>query len=101
MDVGTVLANFSAGRISHDLTSSSTSSNVFHVMAENDAGTRQMIFVASYIDESDIGRQLMSVRNNGYKIVPKTARISCSIHQDNLDKAKKTLIEKILPGCDR
>ena len=96
-DVRTVLVNFGAGRIPHDLTSSSTNTNVFQVIAENDVGAKRTIFVSGYDDTADIGRQLMTVKSEGYKIVPETARISCSIHQNHLDKAKAILIKEILP----
>lgn len=96
-DVGTVLVNYSAGRIPYDITSSSTSTSILSVLAEDETGKQQTIFVSGYLNESDIGRQLMSVKGAGYRIVPETARISCSIHQDRLNKAKKMLIERILP----
>ena len=96
-DVGTVLVNFGSGRIPYDLTSSSTSSNVFQVIAQNDAGDTRTIFVAGYTDATDIGRQLMIVKNEGYTIAAETARLSCSIHQDHLNKAKAILIREILP----
>lgn len=98
-DIGTVLVNFGSGRIPYDITSSSTSSNVFQVIGENAAGEQRTIFVSSYNSATDIGRHLMTAKNEGYKIVPETARLSCSIHQDHLDKAKAILIKEILP-CD-
>ncbi len=39
----------------------------------------------------------MSLKSAGYQVIPETARISCSIHQDRPNKAKKMFIEKILP----
>jgi hypothetical protein len=68
------------------------------VLAEEETGKQRTIFVSGYLNESNIGRQLMSVKGTGYYIIiPETARISCSIHQDRLNKAKTMLIERILP----
>ena len=97
-DVRTILVNYSAGRIPFDITSSSTCASILSVVAKDETGKQQTIFVSGYQNELDIGRQLMSVKITGYQVVPGTARISCSIHQDRLTKAKKILIEEILPA---
>ena len=55
-DVGTILVNYSEGRIPFDITSSSTSASILSVSAKDETGKQQTIFVSGYQNELDIGR---------------------------------------------
>ncbi len=45
-DVGSILVHYSAGRIPYDITSSSTSASILSVLAKDETGRQQTIFVS-------------------------------------------------------